>query len=84
LQCIYVEDRPDISRELPSWMFDAGYCGRMILGTPEVSVQGLDQLAALLATLVKTRKRGARSHPSRKEKDGATKPISESKTLVLE
>ena len=52
--CIYTDERPDLSRELPSWMFDASYCSHMKLGSPEISVDGLNKLAAFLVTLRKT------------------------------
>jgi hypothetical protein len=26
LTCIYTDERPDLCRELPNWMFDEGYC----------------------------------------------------------
>ncbi|WP_268815154.1 hypothetical protein [Sinorhizobium medicae] len=38
---IYTDERPDLSRELPNWMFDERYCGEMRLGPPEISIAGL-------------------------------------------
>src|SRR5271170_2427210 len=35
LKCIYTDERPDLCRELPNWMFDEGYCAGMALGAPE-------------------------------------------------
>ena len=29
LTCIYTDERPDLCRELPNWMFDQGYCAGM-------------------------------------------------------
>jgi hypothetical protein len=48
LKCIYTDERPDLCRELPSWMFDAGYCSGMRLGFPEISIEGLNKLAEVL------------------------------------
>jgi len=77
LQCIYTDERPDLSRELPTWMFDASYCTGMVLGEPQISTEGLLKFAAALAAFA-TQLPGARSHPSRrKEKDSAEKPISQ-------
>jgi hypothetical protein len=73
LTCIYTDERPDLSRELPNWMFDAGYCSGMKLGPPEISVHGLNELAALLATLRKTRRKDASSHSSKKAEKGDAK-----------
>ena len=55
--CIYTDERPDLSRELPSWMFDASYCSHMKLGSPEISVDGLNKLAAFLVTLRRLQQR---------------------------
>ena len=78
-KCIYTEERPDLSRELPNWMFDESCCVGMTLGPPEISIEGLNELATVLASLGKTQPRGARSRPSKKkEKDGAEKTISKS------
>ena len=77
LQCIYTDDRPDLSRELPTWMFDESYCAGMTLGEPQISIAGLLKFAAALAAFA-TQTPGARSHPSkRKEKDRAEKSISQ-------
>jgi len=77
LQCIYTDERPDLSRELPTWMFDEGYCAGMTLGEPQISIEGLIKFAAALAAFA-TQTLGARSHPSkRKEKDRAEKSISQ-------
>ena len=76
LQCIYTDERPDLSRELPIWMFDDSYCAGMTLGEPQISIAGLLKFAAALAAFA-TQTPGARSHPSkRKEKDRAEKSIS--------
>ena len=77
LQCIYTDERPDLSRELPAWMFDESYCAAMALGEPQISIEGLLKFAAALAAFA-TQIAGARSHPSRrKEKDRAEKSISQ-------
>jgi hypothetical protein len=75
LTCIYTNERPDLSRELPNWMFDESYCAGMTLGQPEISIDALIELASVLAMLGANRKRGAQSHPSiTKEVDRAEKP----------
>ncbi|RWK55681.1 MAG: hypothetical protein EOR76_36715 [Mesorhizobium sp.] len=80
LTFIYTDERPDLGRELPNWMFDAGYCSGMTLGLPEISLEGLNELTAVLASLGANRKRGAQSRPPRKkERDSAEKPISQSR-----
>jgi hypothetical protein len=75
LTCIYTDERPDLCRELPNWMFDESYCSGMTLGQPELSIDGLNELASVLAALGANRRRGAQSSPSRKkEVDRAEKP----------
>jgi len=69
-KCIYTDERPDLCRELPNWMFDASYCVGMRLGPPEVSIEGLNQLAAVLAELGKTRDQDPRSRFSKKKEKG--------------
>src|SRR4051794_11496952 len=54
LTCIYTTERPGFSRELPNWMFDLAYCAGMTLGAPQISVQGLIELAAVLALFGET------------------------------
>jgi hypothetical protein len=79
LTCIYTNERPDLCRELPNWMFDESYCASMALGPPEISIEGLNELASVLALFSATRKRGAQSAPSRKkEMDRAEKPAPQS------
>jgi len=74
LTCVYSHERPDLCRELPNWMFDAGYCASMTLGPPEISIEGLNELAAVLEALGGHRKRSAHSRSStEKERDGAEK-----------
>ncbi|MDX0698408.1 hypothetical protein GOD53_31105 [Sinorhizobium medicae] len=73
LMAIYTDERPDLSRELPNWMFDERYCGEMRLGPPEISIAGLNELASALASFGATRARGARSRPSRKKEKGDAK-----------
>jgi hypothetical protein len=63
LTCIYTEERPDLARELPNWMFDETYCAGMSLGPPQVGVEALNDLVAMLAASGKS-KRGPRSRPS--------------------
>lgn len=80
LTCIYTDERPDLCRELPNWMFDQSYCANMALGLPEISIAGLNELAAALASFDATRSRGAKSRPSRKkEKDDAKQATSKSR-----
>lgn len=60
-------------------MFDEGYCAGMTLGLPEISIEGLNEFAVVLASLGANRKRGAQSGPSKqKEKGCAEKPLSQS------
>ena len=80
LTCIYTHERPDLCRELPNWMFDKRYCIGMALGPPEISIEGLNELAGVLAAFGTNRKRSAQSRPSnKKEKSGAEKPVSRSR-----
>src|ERR1700694_5859282 len=79
LTCIYTDERPDLCRELPTWMFDESYCAGMTLGLPQISVEGLNEFVAVLAVVRANRKRGAQSRPSnKKEKSCAEKPGSKS------
>src|SRR5215471_21849277 len=79
LTCIYTDERPGLSRELPNWMFDESYCAGMTLGQPEISIEGLNELASVLASFAANRKGGAHSSPSiKKETDRAEKPASQS------
>jgi len=72
--CIYTDERPGhLSRELPNWMFDESYCSDMRLGSPEISIDGLNELAAVLASIGATQARGASSRPSRKKEKGDAK-----------
>ena len=64
LTCIYTEERPDLARELPNWMFDEAYCAGMSLGPPQVGIEALHDLVAMLAAGSKSAKRGSRSRPS--------------------
>lgn len=48
LTCIYTAERPGLSRELPNWMFDQAYCAGMTLGAPQISLEGLTDLAHLI------------------------------------
>ena len=74
LTCIYTDERPGLSRELPNWMFDESYCAGMTLGQPEISIAGLNELASVLASFNANRKRRAQSNPSiKKEVDRAEK-----------
>src|SRR4029077_4265610 len=51
LKCIYTEERRGFSREVPNWMFDESYCAGMALGPPQVSIDGLNELAVVLKLL---------------------------------
>ena len=64
LTCIYTDERPDLARELPNWMFEEKYCAGMSLGPPQVSIEALNALAVLLAAGSKSAKQGSRSGPS--------------------
>ena len=82
LMGIYTEERPDLSRELPRWMFDESYCASMALGPPTVSIEGLNELVEVLASLQRTQRLTARSRSSVvKENDDAEKPVSGSSTV---
>ena len=76
LTCIYTDERPELSRELPNWMFDEGYCAGMTLGSPEISIEGLNEFAAVLASHATNRKRRAQSSPSKKKEKGCAEEAS--------
>jgi hypothetical protein len=59
LTCNYTNERPDLCRDLPDWMFDESYCVGMKLGQPEISIEGLNELATVPTLLGANRKRGA-------------------------
>src|SRR6476659_9152667 len=63
LKTIHTDLRPGYSRELPGWMLDPSCCAGMAEGSPQISIEGLNELATLLASLGKTRKRRAASSP---------------------
>jgi hypothetical protein len=48
-------------------MFDETYCARTTQGPPEISIEGMNELSAVLASLAKNRKGGGRSRPSEEE-----------------
>ncbi|HZZ22538.1 MAG TPA: hypothetical protein VFE60_08185 [Roseiarcus sp.] len=64
LTCIYTDERRDLARELPNWMFDESYCAGMSLGPPQVSIEALNELAVVLAAGGKSPKPSSRSRPS--------------------
>jgi len=70
LTCIYTAERPGLSRELPTWMFDQVYCKGMTLGAPQISLEGLIELAAVLALLGENHSPATRSQLS-EAKEGA-------------
>jgi|SRR5215217_531372 hypothetical protein len=76
LSFVYTQERPDLSRELPDWMLDQAYCAGMSLGSPQVSIEGLAELVAVLASWTTNRRHGARSGPSQKEIGHAKTPPS--------
>jgi len=79
LTCIRTDERPDLSCEQPNWMFDESYCAGMTPGLPQISIEGLEDLAAVLASVGANRDRGAQSRPSTKmEKGGAEQAVSQS------
>src|SRR6516164_1577937 len=83
LKCIYTDERPDLSRELPNWMFDEGYCASMSLGPPQISIEGLSELAAVLASFGANRKPAARCRsPKTKEDGSAQSPACKSKSAL--
>jgi hypothetical protein len=59
-------------------MFDESYCVGMALGPPQVSIDGLNELAVVLKLLGTNQASGARSRPSMKREKGRAekKPIS--------
>ena len=80
LTCLYTDERPDLCRELPNWMFDQGYCAGMTLGPPEISIAGLNELALVLDLFDRDRNRDAQSRPSQpKEKGDAEQTASGSR-----
>jgi hypothetical protein len=68
LKTIHTDIRPGYSREVPNWMLDPSFCAGMNEGLPEVSIESLNELAMLLTSLSKTRKRRA-SSPSSNPKE---------------
>jgi len=78
LTCIYTAECPGLSRELPNWMFDQAYCAGMTLGTPQISLEGLTELAAVLALLGETQGPRTRSLLSKREGARAKKSIPQS------
>ena len=78
LKCIYTEERRGFSREVPNWMFEESYCAGMALGPPQVSIDGLNELAVALKLLGTNQASGARSLPSMKREKGRAEkePIS--------
>jgi hypothetical protein len=46
LTCIYTDERPDLARELPNWMFEEKYCAGMSVGRPQVSIEGSERTCA--------------------------------------
>ena len=80
LTCIYTTERPDFSRELPNWMFDQAYCAGMTLGVPQISLKGLTELAAVLASLGENQSPALTVPTFERKKEGtrAKEPISQS------
>ena len=78
LKCIITDERRGFSREVPNWMFDESYCAGMALGAPQVSIDGLNELAVVLRLLGTNQVSGARSRLSMKREKGRAekKPIS--------
>jgi len=73
---IHTDIKPGYSRELPPWMLDRSFCAGMNEGPPEVNIESLNELAVLLASLGKTRKRRASSSSSNlKERQRAEKKM---------
>jgi hypothetical protein len=78
LKCIYAVERPGLSRELPNWMFDQSYCAGMTLGAPQISLEGLTELAVVLALLGENQRSAARSSLSKMDGTRAKKSIPQS------
>lgn len=79
LTCIYTTERPGLSRELPNWMFDQADCAGMTLGAPQINLEGLTELVAVLAVLGENQNLATRSQLSKpKEGTRAKKSISQS------
>jgi hypothetical protein len=59
-------------------MFDESYCAGMALGPPQVSIDGLNELALVLKLLGTNQVSGARSRSSKKreERRAEKKPLS--------
>jgi hypothetical protein len=82
---IHTDIKPGYSREAPPWIFDPSFCARMSKGSPEVNIESLNELAILLGSLGKTRKRRASSSSSnRKERRRAEKKMSQSSATQAE
>ena len=47
-EILYVEVRAGLSRELPAWMADAAVCTTMSLGPPQIGIDALNELRAVL------------------------------------
>jgi len=76
LNTIHTGIKPGYSREVPPWMLDPSICAGMSEGPPEVNIESLNELAILLASLGKTRKRRASSSSSNlKERQRAEKKM---------
>jgi hypothetical protein len=76
LKTIHTDLQPGYSREAPNWMFDQSFCAGMTEGPPEISIEGLNELAKLLASFGKPRKRRGLSFSSNpKERRRAEKKM---------
>ena len=73
LTCIYTDERPGLSRELPNWMFDQSYCAGMTIGAPQIGLEGLVELSAVLSLLGTTQDNSTRSRSLRKKEMGSAK-----------
>ena len=47
-QILYIEVRPGLSREIPTWMCDAAACAEVTCGSPRLAIAALTELRAVL------------------------------------
>ena len=51
-EILYLEARVGISREVPGWMCDASACAALSVGKPQIGVEALNELRAVLTAYV--------------------------------
>src|SRR5207248_2460728 len=47
-QIVHLEVRSDVSWEIPVWMCDASICAAMSIGSPQISIEALNELRSTL------------------------------------